>query len=314
MEDMITTAGVFTVEMQKAMINNICEVFGCEAGDIENLKPIQGGLSNFIFYFEYNGGKYVYRYPGIDNEYLVERGRETIIQAIVSAGGIDNTLIAMDATEGWRVSRYVENRPFDYNNLNDMVRGIMLIRSLHEIPCKVRWNRDCIKDAELVRRGIAPEDYDDSEEFRTLTKRVYRLNDLVKKDGIKKCYVHTDARNVNFLINDEEIYLIDWEYGGYGDPGIDIGSYVGGGCFSREDVDRIIFTYYRHEPTRIQKRHMYAYIAITCWFYLHWYMRKKKATKGSAEYVKKSLKKSWTQKCEEYSELALKMYEEDGLA
>ena len=40
---------------------------------------------------------------------------------------------------------------------------------------------------------------------------------MTEKDNIKKCNIHGDARDDNFLINKEEIYLIDWEYGGYGD-------------------------------------------------------------------------------------------------
>lgn len=108
---------------------------------------------------------------------------------------------------------------------------------------------------------------------------------------------------MNFLINKEEIYLIDWEYGGYGDPGFDIGSYICGGQHKLDDIDRILFTYYRHKPTDIQRRHFYAYIAITGWFYMHWTMLK--LSKGQKVGI---IKEQWYHFAKNMSLIAMPMY------
>lgn len=44
----------------------------------------------------------------------------------------------MDVDEGWRIGRFIEHYSFDYKNLNDMVRAVMLFRKLHSAPCHVR--------------------------------------------------------------------------------------------------------------------------------------------------------------------------------
>lgn len=305
MADIQTTGGLFTEESRRAVIANICEVFECSEEDVLDLEPVQAGLTNIVLAFRLNGGKYIYRHPGLGSEVLVERGRETIMQKVVSEAGIDTTLVAMDVDEGWRIGRYVEHRPFDYHDLNDMVRAMMLFRRLHAAPCLVRWNFDVIKKAEGIKAQTPPEDYGNFPEFKEITERVYRLAELAKHDGVRKCNIHGDARDDNFLINEEEIHLIDWEYGGYGDPGFDIGSYVCGGEHTREDIERILFTYYRHEPTPEQRRHFYAYIAITGWFYLHWVMLKE-----SSGQVVGVLKRLWYSYAKEYSVIALGMYGE----
>ena len=41
-----------------------------------------------------------------------------------------------------------------------------------------------------------------------------------------------------------ELYLIDWEYGGYGDPGFDLGSYICGGEHTISEIDNILFTFF----------------------------------------------------------------------
>ncbi len=303
MSNIQTTGGLFTEESRKTVVKNICNVFSCYESDIEELVPAQAGLTNVVLTFKLNGGKYVYRHPGLGSEMLVERGRETIMQKIVEDAGIDTTLVAMDVDEGWRIGRFVEHYTFDYNNMNDMVRAVMLFRRLHDAPCHVRWNFDVIKKAEGIKAQTDLDRYGRFPDFENVRDRIYKLAELAETDNIKKCNIHGDARDENFLINKEEIYLIDWEYGGYGDPGFDIGSYVCGGQHTLADIDRILFTYYRHKPTEIQRRHFYAYIAITGWFFMHWTMMKQsKGQKVGA------LKEQWYHFAKNMSIISLPMY------
>ena len=304
MKEIQTTGGLYTEEIKEVVICNICAVFGCLNEEIEELVPIQAGMTNIVLSFKYNGGKYIYRHPGIGSDALVDRGRETIMQAVVTQAGIDTSLIAMDVEDGWRISRYVEHRNFEYHDMNDMVRAMMLFQKLHKVPGRVRWKFDVIKKAEEIKTQIPLECYGRFPEFEQVKSRCYKLYELTKYDGIKQCYIHGDARDVNFLINKDEIYLIDWEYGGYGDPGFDIGSYICGGEHKIEEIDRILFTYFGKKPTCIQKRHFYAYIALTGWFYMHWTMLKE--AKGQVVGIHKEL---WYRYAFEFSKLALKMYE-----
>ena len=306
MSDVIITGGVLKDKERNVIIENICHVFSCEKDEIEELLPVQAGMTNIVMSFRYNGGKYIYRHPGLGSDALVDRSRETIMQYVVGNAGIDTTLVAMDVDDGWRIGRYIEHFDFDYHNLNHMVRAIMLLRELHSVSCKIRCNFDVIKKAEGIKKQIPLEEYGRFDKFNEIRERIYKLDNLTKNDGIRKCNIHGDARDVNFLINKENIYLIDWEYGGYGDPGFDIGSYICGGQHSQDDVDRILFTYFGHKPNEIQKKHFYAYIAITGWFYLHWTMLKE--SKGQMVGENKEL---WYRYAYEYSKIAIEMYEEE---
>lgn len=303
MQDIQTTGGIFTEESRKTVLSNICSVFDCDENEIEELVPVQAGLTNVVLSFRLRGGKYVYRHPGLGSEILVERGRETIMQKIVEDAGIDTTLIAMDVEDGWRISHYIEHYNFDYHNLNDMVRAVMLFRRLHSEPCHVRWRFDVIQKAEEIRERIPSEKYGHFPDFERIRERIYLLAKLSENDGIRKCCIHGDARDVNFLINKEEIYLIDWEYGGYGDPGFDIGTYVCGGRHTLSDIDRILFTYFHRQPTEKQKRHFYAWIAVSGWFFMHWTMLKLSKGQGVGP-----LKEQWYHFAKNMSLIALEMY------
>ena len=302
-----TTGGILLPEDVRNIINNICDVFNCTSEAITELKPLQKGLTNSVLSFCYNGGKYVFRYPGLGSEVLVDRGRESIVQKQIEDAGVDTSLVAMSVRYGWRISRFVQNRPFNYHNINDMVRGIIQLRKLHSVKPKVRWEFDLKEKWEFIKSQIPVEKYGenftDFPLFSEIKDRVYKLYELAKTDGIKKCLTHGDCRDENFLINDQEIHLIDWEYAGYGDPGFDIGSYVCGGQHSEEEVDRILFTYFGRKPSKKECRHFYAYIAITGFFYMHWTMYKE-----SQGQIVGYLKPLWYQFAKEYSKKALQLY------
>lgn len=98
------------------------------------------------------------------------------------------------------------------------------------------------KKAEKIKRQIPKGVYGNYKEFEEIKNRCYRLYDLTKTDNIPQCNIWR-CKRCEFLINKEEIYLIDWEYGGYGNSGFDLGSYICGGEHTIEDIDRILFKY-----------------------------------------------------------------------
>ncbi len=306
-----TTGGVLHSEDLDFIYQTICEVFNCNRDQILDLKPLQRGLSNSVLTFELNGGKYVFRFPGLGSDVLIDRGRESMIQSQANDARIDTTLVAMSVCKGWKIARFINNRGFDYKNVSDIVRGVRLLRRLHEAPVKVRYEFDVRTKWESIR-DLTPadqygENYHDFPEFADIRDRVYRLYDLSKTDGISMCLTQGDSRDENFLINDSEIYLTDWEYAGYGDPGFDVGTYICGGDHSAEEVDRVLFVYFGHEPDPVEKRHFYAWIAITGFFYMHWTMFKESSGQKIGY-----LKPLWYRFAWDYSRIALEMYEQGG--
>lgn len=304
-----TTGGILHPEDVEFINNCICEVFGCKSEDITELNPLQKGLSNSVLSFRYNGGKYVFRYPGLGSEILIDRGRESIVQKQIEDAGVDTTLVAMSVRYGWRISRFVQTRTFHYHDVNDMVRGILQLRKLHAVKPKVRWEFDIKEKWESIRDMTPADQYGENftqfQNFREIKEQIYRLYELAKTDGIKNCLTHGDCRDENFLINDKEIHLIDWEYAGFGDPGFDIGTYVCGGDHSDEEVDRILFTYFGRKPTQKEQRHFYAYIAISGFFYMHWTMYKESQGQEIGY-----LKPLWYLFAKEYCKKALPLYNE----
>ncbi|MBQ7177871.1 MAG: hypothetical protein IJS08_10705, partial [Victivallales bacterium] len=76
-----TTGGMLYASDIEHIKRIICDVFYCRKDQIVDLKPLQKGLSNSVLSFELNGGKYIFRFPGLGSEVLIDRGRESMIQS-----------------------------------------------------------------------------------------------------------------------------------------------------------------------------------------------------------------------------------------
>ena len=311
-----TTGGDIHPKEIEFIINSICDVFECAPSEITNLQPLQKGISNSVITFNYIGNKYVFRYPGAGLDKIIDRDREAISQMLVKEAELDPTFVSMSTRYGWRISRFVETRTFNYHNAEDMERGVTLIRDLHKIQPKVRCEFDIKEQWEAIIAMIPKERFARYvaafPNYSEVKERVGILYELSKIDGITKCLTHGDCRDDNFLINDEIIYLIDWEYSGFGDPGIDIGTFVCGGYHTEEDIVDILSTYFGRKPNYKEIRHYWSYIAISGFFFLHnalYYV----SCRGGDNKRLFDLTNQWYHYAKYYSEKSLPLYKDNSI-
>ena len=57
----------------------------------------------------------------------------------------------MSVRFGWRISRLVQTKTFQYHDVNDMVRVILQQMKLHAVKPKVRWEFDIKEKWESIR-------------------------------------------------------------------------------------------------------------------------------------------------------------------
>lgn len=246
------------------ILRNICSTFNCMPQDVQNLSQLHSAGCNDNYIFSYKGEKYIYRNPGQGTALIINRGREASVQ-----GQVDHlfgsALVSFDVCSGWKISHYIEGDGFSYKKESDVKAGLNAIRKLHCLTPKIKWDKD-IKATWLHILRHIPHGYNvyfaDLPNFKVISKKINKIYKYSEADGVKKCLIHGDCRDANIILSNGCATLIDWEYAGYGDPGIDIGSFVCGGSFSQKEVDEILFYYFNRKPNIIEKRHFYAYIAL----------------------------------------------------
>lgn len=254
------------------IVRNIKLVFRCDEEDIVNFRNVSEGMTNTSFIFEINGVDYIYRHPGDGTDSIISRKNEKNSLIKAKEIGIDPTYIYADINEGWKISVFVsEFREPDYNSFKDSKKIISVLRKLHGSGIKVDYGMDPWKDSleiEKLLRKKAPECFEKNEKLKRKIELLYKKT---VGDGVEKCFCHGDTYKPNWMIKpDGNVILIDWEYSGYSDPGIDVGYYIVDAMYDFDEAERFIKEYLQDSYTEKRYYHFWAYTAIIAYYWYVW--------------------------------------------
>ena len=126
---------------------------------------------------------------------------------------------------------------------------------------------DAVAMEELLRKHDARV----FEPYKDLKRKIESLYCKTSGDGVKKCFCHGDTYKPNWMIKDDgTVILIDWEYAGFSDPGIDVGYYIVDAMYDFPEAERFIETYLGASITPQRKYHFMAYVAIIAYYWFVW--------------------------------------------
>ena len=254
------------------IMRNIKLIFRCDEEDIINFRNVSKGLTNKSFVFEINGIEYIYRHPGDGTESIVNRKIEKKSLVLAKQFGIDPTYIYLDVNEGWKISQFIADfREPDYNSFNDSKLIIKTLRKLHNLPITVDYGLDPIKDSIEIEKLLKQKDPNCFKPYQQLKENILKLYSLTENDGIEKCFCHGDTYQPNWMIlPDNSVILIDWEYSGVSDPGIDIGYYIVDGQYDFQQAEQFIKEYLQQDYNPTTRLHYLCYISIIAYYWFVW--------------------------------------------
>ena len=290
------------------IIRNIKLVFRCDEEDIVNFRNVSEGMTNTSFVFEINGTDYIYRHPGDGTESIISRKNEKMSLIKAKEIGIDPTYIYADINEGWKISVFIpEFREPDYNSFEDSKKILEVLRRLHSSGIKLDYGmqpwEDALKMEELLREK-SPNCF---EEYELLKRKVGRLYKMTINDGVERCFCHGDTYKPNWMIRpDGRVILIDWEYSGYSDPGIDVGYYIVDAMYDFDEAERFIKEYLQDRYTEKRFFHFMAYTAIIAYYWFVWALYRESCGAVMGEALM-----NWQEMAGKYVDYALNIEEND---
>ncbi|MDZ5038579.1 phosphotransferase family protein, partial [Clostridium perfringens] len=111
-------------------------------------------------------------------------------------------------------------------------------------------------------------------DIESLRKKISKLYKYAENDNIEKCLCHNDCYDPNFLTDDNNIYLIDWEYSGNADPASDIGTFICCSDYTIDEAMEVLKVYFGRDLTLKEKSHYLAYIGINSYYWFIWALYK----------------------------------------
>ena len=296
----------FILNVDSAILDNICKVLECDRSAIHDIVPIKQGLTNLSFRFSAGEGVYVYRHPGAGTDEIINRRSETYSQAVAKRLGIDDTFIYEDADQGWKISRFVPDCvEFDYHNPDHVCKGLALGRLLHQCGQKSEWSFNLYDQACGIVRLLGERTYPSFPDFEMLQSLAARLAADVQGDGVEPCLCHNDFYAPNFLVHGDQMSLIDWEYSAMSDYASDLGTFICCSDYTLEEAQKVVGVYFQREPSAAEMRHCMAYTALAAYYWFVWALYKDATGDPVGEWLY-----LWYKATKTYGACAVALYDE----
>lgn len=188
-------------------------------------EPLSGGLTNTSYLLVADGERFVVRIAGANTEVLgIDREREAAAVQRAAAAGIAPETVAYLLPEGHSVTRFLTDaEPVTLDQARTdtyLVRIAQRLREIHRLePIDAHFDPYDDVSGWLAlsdRRGVAR-----PVGLRSILDRVerVRLDRMVALESTVLC--HNDSYYLNVL-DDGQLWVIDWEYAGMGDPFFDL--------------------------------------------------------------------------------------------
>lgn len=227
------------------------------ANDLK-VSPLDGGITNSNFRVDTGGESYALRIAGINTD-MLGINRENEYAANLAAGklGIAPEVVYVIQPEGYLVTRFLSAYPFPPEEITrpeNICRVMEIIRKIHtlpEIPGMFSVFNVVSNYAEIAHRYNVkfPENFD------RLIERLKEAEAALMSDPEPLRPCHNDLLNANFLRDDDQIYILDWEYAGMGDIFFDLGNFSSNHDLT-EQQDRFVLECYFGELTEKHLAHL----------------------------------------------------------
>lgn len=107
-------------------------------------------------------------------------------------------------------------------------------------------------------------------DYKTTKEHVCWLKKYIDRQPKQWALTHIDAVCDNFLMKDDQIYLIDWEYAGMQDVHVDIAMFAIYAMYNKDQVDKLIDAYFEGQVEEAIRIKIYCYIAICGLLWSNW--------------------------------------------
>jgi len=227
-------------------------------------QPITGGITNLNFLVEDEGERFVVRIAGDFPIHQIMRFNEQAASRAGWLAGVSPEVV--HAAPGVLVTRFIEGRtcqPGDIREPARLARLVPLLKRVHhDMPCHLRgplltfWVFHAIRDYAHTLAG------EGSPYAARLPGFLDRAAQYERAVGpIDMVFAHNDLLAANLIDDGERLWLIDWDYGGYGSPLFDLANLASNNELETEAEEWLLSAYFGEAP---DSRRWAAYEAMKC--------------------------------------------------
>lgn len=226
----------------------------CWRGKV-TLEPLHGGLSNVAFVVADGRERFVARCGDDIPVHHVFRDRERAASVAAHAAGLAPEVV--HAAPGVLVVRYIEGRTLVEADLRaNLTRIVSLLAACHRNvklhlagPASTFWVFHVIRDYARTLRAAPARDHAAIARYVALAAALE-----AQQAPLPVVFGHHDLLPGNVIDDGARLWLIDWEYGGFGTAMFDLANLSANGRFNPDDDVQLLEAYFQRAADEAIRR------------------------------------------------------------
>ncbi len=240
-----------------ALINNI----SFWKSDI-TISPVGGGITNQNFLVNDGSRKYFVRIGDDIPEHLVFRSNEIQVSNAASKIGVSPKLLFHD--KSIQVFNFIDGKTLDSTDIkNNLEQITKLIKKVHsKMPDQLVGQSVIFWVFYVIKNYKNFLEKNNSAYIKILPELLEKSTKLeIVSAPFDIVFSHNDLLPANFIQNNDQIWLIDWEYAGFNTPLFDLGGLASNNEFTEKEEKNLLENYFEK---KLSSELFIKYKAIKC--------------------------------------------------
>lgn len=215
-------------------IRTVCaEQFEVNPKDVSLVKRLMGGMSNYTYVVDVKGKYYTFRIPGKNAEKFVDREVEAYHINRIRELNINNNTVYLDTKSGIKIAEYIEGVPLhEKDPLKYLDQATQILKRVHNSGIKSPHDYAPFERLNTYEDYLHAYDHTHGSRYQELKSRLLKHRPFL--DSFERVMTHGDAQISNFIAQDDDLKLTDWEFSGMNDPFYDLA------CFGNANFDHAL--------------------------------------------------------------------------
>lgn len=250
-------------EMEKLILLEAKKVF--KTDKIEIMHRLLGGMSNVTYVIKVYEKLHTFRYPGKNAEYFVDRSIEEKNIKLFEKLGVTNKTVYFNIENGIKASEYIEGTSL---NLIDKVQYpyediALLLKKIHQAEWKSANDYSPFERLQKYEQYCLDKGFKLPNNYLEIRDKFFEYKEYLQ--SLPKSFAHGDSQPSNFIITDQGLKVVDFEFTGNIDHIYDIA------CFANmriSDGEQLLKAYYSN---KIKDDEWFRFYAWRCFQCLQWF-------------------------------------------
>jgi len=206
----------------------IGEITSFENARISSIEVLPGGLTNSNYKVTINEVTYAVRLAGDGTMEYLNRPAEKHNAQVMADIGISAPIIYYDETTGNQVCKYIDDSITlhikDFKEDQYLSLAAYVFRKYHNCGREFISAFNPLSEIETYNDLLLEKNFEFYKGADTMRKKIEDIREVFENSPPPMAPCHNDPLCENWLDDQKNFYLIDWEYGGMNDPLFDLGA------------------------------------------------------------------------------------------